>query len=366
VHGAPVDVVFGILSGGARAGAVVAEQGITNIRAGSTVNTGDIDWAALPALYVPFPSAINERADSVHRSSTEWLRRFLVLANETAYRRFSGIKIGRLAARFHPEAPLDALQLISHWYGWMFFWDDQRDETEIGKQPGSLAARKLSFLEVLTGSGLPESDALVHALWDLRERELAKVATESWMSRFFGSVEERFASTFWEATNRTLGITPDIDSYVRMRPVTGGLNIDTQFIEIAEHAYPSPEIWRNDSFRRMVLASNNAVCWANDIFSLEKEIRRNDVHNLVLILQQEEDLTLPAAVDGAIEMHNAEVRVFIDSASQLQQSDGAVDDELRRFVTILQTRMRGFVDWAHESGRYRSTVSIGPSVGGPR
>ncbi|HEX6708876.1 MAG TPA: hypothetical protein VF068_00970 [Rubrobacter sp.] len=336
------------------------------MRAGGTVNTGNIDWAAMPALYVPFPSAINEHADSVHRSTTEWLRRCMVLADKTAYRRFSGIKIGRLAARFHPDAPLDALQLISDWYGWMFFWDDQRDETEIGKQPGLLAARNVEFLEILTGSGDPESAPLAHALWDLRERVLAKVATGAWMRRFVGSIEEHFASTIWEATNRSLGITPDIDSYVRMRPVTGGLNIDTQFIEIAEHAYPPPEIWRKDSVRRVVLASNNAVCWANDIFSLEKEIRRNDVHNLVLILQQEQGLTLQAALDRAIETHNAEVRDFIDSASRLQQLDGPVDGVLRRFVTILQTRMRGFVDWAHESGRYRSSESMGPSIGGPR
>jgi len=320
----------------------------------------------LPELYVPFPSAINEHADSVHQSTTEWLRRSLLLANETTYRRFCDIKIGRLAARFHPDVPLDALQLISDWYGWMFFWDDQRDETEIGKQPSLLAARNVSFLEILTGSGHPEGDPLAHALRDLWERMLAKATTEAWMRRFVGSIEEHFASTVWEATNRSLGVTPDMDSYVRMRPVTGGLNIDTQFIEIAEHAYPSPRVWGDDTVRRIVLASNNAVCWANDIFSLEKEIRRNDVHNLVLILQQEQDLTLQAALEHAIDIHNAEVRAFIDSASQLQQLDGPVDDVLRRFVTILQTRMRAFVDWAHESGRYQSSVSIGPPTGGPR
>ena len=71
--------------------------------------------------------------------------------------------------------------------------------------------------------------------------------------------------------------------------------------------------------------------------------------------------------DRAIEMHNSEVRAFVDSASRLRQLDGPVDDVLRRFVTILQTRMSGFVDWARESGRYHSSVSTGqPRIGGPR
>lgn len=326
---------------------------------------GKIRWAELPELYVPFPPAMHEHADVLDRRTAEWLCNLKVLAGASSYRRFYNTRIGHLAARFHPTAPFDELQLITDWYGWMFFWDDQRDETEIGQHPDSLRSRNGRLLEILAGSERPENDPLAHALWDLRRRLVEKATSKEWMRRFTRSVEEHFDATVWEATNRSLGVIPDLESYIRMRPITGGLNVDTQFVEIAEHAYPPSDIWNNPILRRMSRASDNAVCWANDIYSLEKEIQRNDVHNLVLILHRAHGLTLQAAVRRAIEMHNSEVKVFVESISQLQPFDGFADMRLQRFVAILQARMRGFVDWAHESGRYRSAVSSAvPPAGG--
>lgn len=104
----------------------------------------------------------------------------------------------------------------------MFFWDDQRDETDIGRRPETLAAKNGRLLEILRGSKRPKDDPLEHALRDLRGRLLAKAKTRKWMTRFFESVEEHFDSTVWEATNRSLGVTPDMETYIKKRPVTGG------------------------------------------------------------------------------------------------------------------------------------------------
>jgi HPt (histidine-containing phosphotransfer) domain-containing protein len=77
------------------------------MRARRMVDRGKVDWAALPELYVPFPSAIHRCADSVDESTAAWLRGLQILAGEETYRRFHDTRIGRLAARFHPAAPLD-------------------------------------------------------------------------------------------------------------------------------------------------------------------------------------------------------------------------------------------------------------------
>lgn len=317
---------------------------------------------ALPKLHSPFPSRINPHADAVHESTIEWLHGFRVFKDESAYRRFDATRIGRLAARFHPDASPETLQLVSRWYAWMFFRDDQRDESDLGMQPELLAASNARFVEILEGSkpGVGE-DALAHALWDLRARIRDAGLFGAWMVRFVGSVREHFDSTVWEATNRSLGAIPDIDSYIRMRPVTGGLNVDTQFIEVAEHTRLPATVRGNPVLQTLTRTSNNSVCWANDVFSLEKEARRGEVHNLVLILEHEENLTRSDAVDRAIEMHNAEVRTFVDSASQLRASAGGRPDEsLDRFVGVLVARMRGFLDWANESGRYEPSYGSSP------
>ncbi|HET7477930.1 MAG TPA: hypothetical protein VFJ72_00300 [Rubrobacteraceae bacterium] len=291
---------------------------------------------------------------------------FGTFKDEADYRRFHATRIGRLAARFHPDASLRVLQLVSNWYGWMFLRDDQRDESELGERPEQLAASNARFLEILEGSKpVSEEVPLAHSLWDLRRRVLTEAPAREWMEQLIASIGEHFDSTVWEATNRSRGVIPDMDNYIRMRPVTGGLNVDTQFIEIAEHTHLSPEVRNHPILQTLTRTSNNAVCWANDIFSLHKEIER-DVHNLVLVLQRAEGLTLQQAIDRAAEMHNAEVRTFIDSAAQLRSLGEQPDENLERFVGVLQTRMRGFVDWANESGRYQPSVGVSQSEPGDR
>mgnify|MGYP002336024624 CR=1 FL=1 len=320
---------------------------------------------ALPELFSPFPSRINPHADVVHEGTVEWLRGFGTFKEEVDYRKFHATRIGRLAARFHPDASLEALQLVSDWYGWMFIRDDQRDESDLGERPDLLAATNARFLEIMEGfKPAPEEVSLAHALWDLRQRVLAEAPAAAWVAQLIASIGEHFESTVWEATNRSRGVTPDMDSYIRMRPVTGGLNVDTQFIEIAERTHLPLEVRYHPVLQTLTRTSNNAVCWANDIFSLQKEMKR-DVHNLVLVLQHAEGLTLQEAVNRAAEMHNAEVRTFTDSVSQLQSlGDHQTDVNLKRFVGVLHTRMRGFVDWANESGRYQPLVSVSPPTTG--
>ena len=94
----------------------------------------------------------------------------------------------------------------------MFFRDDQRDESELGEQPELLAASNARLVEILEGSKPGgEEEALAQALWDLRFQVWDGALFGSWMDRFVGSVREHFDSTVWEATNRSRGITPDIE-----------------------------------------------------------------------------------------------------------------------------------------------------------
>jgi 5-epi-alpha-selinene synthase len=104
--------------------------------------------------------------------------------------------------------------------------------------------------------------------------------------------------------------------------------------------------------------ANNVVCWSNDIISLDKEMKRGDVHNLVLALRCEHQLVLQEAIDHAGELHDAEVRAFIDLEPRLPSFGAAVDAELARYVVILRSWMRGNLDWSHASGRYRPAKPV--------
>ncbi len=317
----------------------------------------------LPELYCPFPPAINEHAGEVQENSVKWTRSFGLLPGERAYELFDATGIGRLAARTHPGLSQDDLQLVSDWYTWLFLRDDKGDESEIGRHPNELSAADNRFLDVLAG-GEPDlrDEPLVYALHDLRERlderRRSNALSGIWMRRFIRTFRQHLEATLWEAANRSRGIVPDLESYLRMRPLTGGLSIITELMEIIEGNHIPQAIREHAAVRRVTEASHNIVCWANDILSLEKELACAEVNNLILVLRHAEDLDLQRAIDRAARMHDAEVRTLIEQADSFPPFGEMLDAGLERYVSSLRHRIRGVLDWSYESGRYRARSRI--------
>jgi 5-epi-alpha-selinene synthase len=50
-------------------------------------------------------------------------------------------------------------------------------------------------------------------------------------------------------------------------------------------------------------------------------------------------------------MHDSEVRAFLEAAAGLP-SFGDADGEVQRYVNMLQSWIRGHLDWATDTGRY--------------
>ncbi|MGI8650829.1 MAG: terpene synthase family protein [Rubrobacter sp.] len=318
--------------------------------------------SAWPGLSYPFPPSINEHSDSVHHETVEWASGLGLIGGEIEYEEVLATNIGRLAGRFHPSAPRERLRLISDWYAWMFFRDDLCDEAQIGRHPDLLAAADLHYLEVLRGSERypgESRDPLSAAMSDLRGRLVPVVPAALWMRRFVRSVKEHFESTLWEASNRSRNAVPDLETYTRMRPITGGMYVDADFIEITTDIYLPPEVHGHPIVSALTRMSNNAVCWANDVISLRKELARGDVHNLVIVLnEQSASRDLEASKEAAVGMHDREVGKFLRTQKNLPSFGRAIDANLERYVSVLRSRMRGNLDWSLESSRYRAEPPV--------
>ncbi len=81
-----------------------------------------------------------------------------------------------------------------------------------------------------------------------------------------------------------------------------------------------------------LMIANNVISWSNDIIGLEIEMKRRDVHNLVLVLQQEYQLTLQEAINRAAELCNEEVRKFMDLESCRPSFGPVTDPKLQHYV----------------------------------
>jgi 5-epi-alpha-selinene synthase len=308
---------------------------------------------------------MNRHAAAAEEACLAWAEGFGLFRDSRSYKIFKAGGIGRLAAMCRPFCGREDLMLLSIFYAWMFLQDDLRDESEVGRSPGRLSEGDRRSLDVLEGDDPAHSDGpVVHAMGDLRERFASVAPGPLWMRRFTRAIRNYLDATIWEASNRARGIVPDPESYLRMRPLTGGLDIDEELIGLSDDARLPRHVLDDPSVKRLTRASMNVVCWSNDILSLEKELAHGDVHNLVIVLRDATGLPLEEAMGRVIEMHNAEVRDFIALAPDLPSFGGAVDANLSRYVSILQARMRGNLDWSLESGRYAQAAARYPSADG--
>lgn len=305
-----------------------------------------------PELICPFQSTLNPNVVSVNRHTIEWVQRFNLVSGDRALERFKAARFAWLAARAYPTAPLQELLIVAEWNIWLFIHDDECDEAGIGRQPERLAQVYERLRSIFEGAPPAVRDTpLAHALHELWQR-MRRNSSLEWRARFLKSVEDYFAACLWEAENRAADRVPDMETYVRLRPLTGALNTDFELIEPCEHIYLPLEVYQDPTLQQLALLCNNVVCWSNDIFSLEKERRTDNRHNLVIIVQNEWKCSWQEAVDAVAAMHNAEVRKFLHLASQLPSFGPEVDGELARFVAILRSWMRGNFDWAFDTGRY--------------
>lgn len=296
---------------------------------------------------------MNRHANAVERETLAWADGFGLFKDSRSLEVFRAGGIGLLAGRFHPFSERDELRLIADFYAWMFLQDDLRDESDLGRNPDSLSETDRRSLDVLEGDEPADSDGpVIRAVHDLRERFATLAPGPMWMRRFTRTIRNYLEATIWEASNRARGVVPDPESYLRMRPLTGGLDIDEELIGLSENARLPRRVLNERSVRRLTEISFNVVCWSNDVLSLEKELAHGDVHNLVVVLQRATDLSLEDAVERVIEMHNAEVRDFIALAPELPSFGESADGNLCRYLSILRARMRGNLDWSLQSGRY--------------
>jgi Terpene synthase family 2, C-terminal metal binding len=305
-----------------------------------------------PPLYCPFPAAINPHAEEAERHSLAWARRFGVI-KPAAYRRYCASNFGRFMARTYPTAPRQDLLIASDWNVWLFIRDDQTDEGEMSRNPGELAEMDTRFLAVLEGDLPTGADRpLAHALADIRDR-IRRKATPDQMRLFVNRVRGYFAAVVWETANRASGASPDLATYVRWREFSGAVYPMLSLIELCEGMTLLPVVREHTTVRRLEQMTSNIICWSNDLFSLEKELRLGDPHNLVLVLRDEHGLTLQAAVERASAMHDAEARAFLALESSLPSFGPAAAAALRRYVAGLGYWMRGNFDWSQTTGRYR-------------
>jgi hypothetical protein len=113
-----------------------------------------------------------------------------------------------------------------------------------------------------------------------------------------------------------------------------------------------PEVRQHVALRQLEIMANNYTCWLNDVFSFERERVDGQVNNLVAVLRHEFDSSYQAAADQAVLMCRVEMDSYLELKDRLPSLGVDVDDDLARYLLVLESWMRALLDWHRMTFRY--------------
>lgn len=305
-----------------------------------------------PRLYCPYNEAINPLVQLAAHHTNGWLQQFNLLPNPKAYATYSSQGFAYMVARMFPSANRDLLLALTDLNSLLFLLDDQIDPV-VGdtKDKGELRRFISAFMSVLF-SDSPQKYS--HPFLDALDNVWGRIQTmtpEFWQWQFTTGLCLTFQSALWQLDNIKHGYTPTLQQYRMHRAYLGAANIATLSIPAVlgisgNWGKLSPQI------EQLTRLAENIVCWANDLYSLHKEIQHGDLYNLVLIIQNQYKVSLEESIIRAVAIHDSDMKRFDIKANWLTKT--AKSPLLTSYINSLKYIIRGNVDWSErETTRYQ-------------
>ncbi len=318
----------------------------------------------------PAAAAVNPHHEQAEQQNLAWLQGHGLGLGDYVdlLERLERTRFSRLAAFTYPNVGPSELALVCNWITWLFLHDDSYcDDADAAADVGNLRTLHDDVLAVLAGNQPAHHHGLLLLLLtDLRQRMLA-AAGPAWLTRFTLSVDRYLQSTRWEARNHSQDLVPPLSIYVKMRGFTGAMDSVYDFIELAGHFQLDPYLREHATLAMLRQLASNCVCWANDIFSVNKELLEHNSHNLVFVLRREFSLTLAEALERAVAMHDAELRAFEWATTRIAGQKLASNPQSARalssYIDGLRSWVYGNTAWSLETPRYKGCLSVRGDLG---
>jgi len=306
------------------------------------------------SLYCPFPvTPSHPRATELTARTIHWARQRGLLPDDSERTLAKIRSYSALAARCYPAAPFERLAAICDYFSWLFFFDDVCEDVSLrGVDPSGVLELLKDAYAALQGA-VPAADRsrFVEALADIWQR-VGDDCPDFWRRRFTRHVENYIDGCVWEAQNRRLQRVPSRSVFEAMRMHTSTMYEFWDLIEYAGGYFLPDEVVEHPHVAELRRTGNAVASFANDFYSLQKEAEHRDVHNLVLVLMEEEGIVLDAARARAATIHDAQVGHFVELERSLPSFGAELDERLKKYVEGMRIWMRANYDWSLTTPRY--------------
>lgn len=337
----------------------------------------------LPEFYLTYPARLNPHLESTRAHSMDWAKRMGMLDTPTPSgglvwdeEALARMDYALMCAYTHPDCDGPTLDLITDWYVWVFFFDD--DFLEQFKYSRDLAGAqayldRLELFMTYDGQEPPEVTNPAEAgLKDLWERTVPAMS-QDWRRRFITSTHNLMVESMWELDNIDRGRVANPIEYIQMRRRVGGAPWSANLVEYAAGAEIPDAIAATRPMRVLSDTFSDAVHLRNDLFSYQREVREEGENsNAVLVFEHFFDCSTQEAAELVNEVLTSRMQQFEDTAlvevPALLAEYAAGPQEaaaVAAYVKGLQDWQSGGQEWHARSSRYMNEGAVADPFAGP-
>lgn len=295
---------------------------------------------------------MHPEAEALARRALAWAGERGLLPDDGATTAAKVRSYSLLAARCYPQAPFERLAAISDYYSWLFFFDDACENLSLaGAADDEVRTFLLDAYGALSGRAGDSSSRFAASLDDIWRR-IGPLCPPTWHDRFERHVTNYIDGCVWEAQNRRLQRAPSRAVFQSMRMFTSTMYEFWDLIEYAGDFCLPDEVVGHPVLAELQRAANAVASFANDLFSFHKEMQNGDMHNLVVVVQREEGLSLEAAFARAAALHDAQAQHYRELERLVPSFGEAIDHNVARYLEGMRIWMRANHDWSLATPRY--------------
>lgn len=333
----------------------------------------------LPEFYLPHPARLNPNLERARVRSDEWVGRMGFLdaagpSGEPVWTRkaLERMQFPLLCAYTHPDCDAEALTLVTEWYLWVFYFDDDfltRFKRTRNRVQAKEYLDRLDLFMPEPGRPRPEPQNPAEAGLDDCWQRTIPAMSAAWRARMRASTHNLMVESLWELDNIARDRVANPIEYLEMRRRVGGAPWSANLVEYAATAEVPARLAHTQPLRVLCDCFADAVHLRNDLFSYQREVEEEGENaNAVLVLQRFLGLPTQPAANLVNELITSRMEQFEDTALvelPLLFTEYAADPDEQRAVsgyTIgLQDWQAGGHEWHLRSGRYmNSGLNPGP------
>ena len=280
---------------------------------------------------------------------------------------------GLMCAYTHPDCDGPTLDLITDWYIWVFFFDDQFLEEFKYSRDLPAAKQYVDRLELFMTTDAetpPEPENAAEAgLKDLWERTVPAMSDE-WRRRFTMSTHNLMVESMWELDNIDRGRIANPIEYVQMRRRVGGAPWSANLVEYAVRAEVPDRLAGTRPMQVLSDTFSDGVHLRNDLFSYQREVQEEGENsNAVLVFErffdcstQEAAVLVNDLLTSRLQQFETTALIEVPGLLAEHAASAAEHGAVAAYVKGLQDWQSGGQEWHARSSRYMNGgLASGPT-----